>query len=110
MPNQENSTSKPEEITGMNYVVISPVKNEAEFIEMTIESMIHQTIKPSVWVIVNDGSNDATESIVRKYTDTISPGSNSSIAQAMLSANAVRASSRLFMPGLIRWTRNMILL
>ena len=42
MPNQENSASKPEEITGMNYVVISPVKNEAEFIEMTIESMIRE--------------------------------------------------------------------
>lgn len=70
MLNQENSTSRHDEITDTNYAVISPVKNEAKFIELTIESMIHQTIKPSVWVIVNDGSNDATESIVRKYTDT----------------------------------------
>jgi poly-beta-1,6-N-acetyl-D-glucosamine synthase len=68
MINQENSTFKPEQITGMNYVVISPVKNEAEFLEMTIESMINQTTKPLEWVIVNDGSMDATESIVRKYT------------------------------------------
>ncbi|PKN86653.1 MAG: glycosyltransferase family 2 protein [Chloroflexi bacterium HGW-Chloroflexi-8] len=53
----------------MSYAVISPVKNEAEFIELTIESMIQQTIKPGVWVIVNDGSQDKTESIVRKYAE-----------------------------------------
>ena len=49
------------------YVVISPVKDEAAFIEPTICSMIAQTIQPSTWVIVNDGSRDATESIVQKY-------------------------------------------
>ena len=49
------------------YVVISPVKDEAAFIEQTICSMIAQTIRPSTWVIVNDGSRDATESIVQKY-------------------------------------------
>ncbi|MHB8135341.1 MAG: glycosyltransferase family 2 protein [Anaerolineaceae bacterium] len=53
----------------MSYAVISPVKNEAEFIELTIESMILQTVKPAVWVIVNDGSQDKTESIVRKYAE-----------------------------------------
>lgn len=66
---QVSSTLPQKEITHRKYVVISPVKNEAEFIELTIESMIHQTIKPSLWIIVNDGSSDATESIVRKYTD-----------------------------------------
>lgn len=52
----------------MSYAVISPVKNEAEYIELTIESMIHQAVKPAAWVIVNDGSQDETEKIVRKYT------------------------------------------
>jgi poly-beta-1,6-N-acetyl-D-glucosamine synthase len=51
----------------LRYVVISPVKDEAEYIEKTIQSMIHQTILPSVWVIVNDGSKDATEAIVNEY-------------------------------------------
>ena len=51
------------------YVVISPVKNEAEYIKLTIESMIHQTIKPILWVIVNDGSQDETETIVSKYAE-----------------------------------------
>ncbi|MDD5369340.1 MAG: glycosyltransferase family A protein [Anaerolineaceae bacterium] len=50
-----------------NYVVISPVKDEAAFIEQTIRSMIGQTLRPSVWVIVNDGSRDATETIVQRW-------------------------------------------
>lgn len=49
------------------YVVISPVKDEAAFIETTILSMVAQTLRPAVWIIVNDGSNDATEAIVRKF-------------------------------------------
>lgn len=53
-----------------SYVVISPVRNEVEYIEKTIESMIHQTILPIAWVIVNDGSTDATELIVLKYSLT----------------------------------------
>ncbi len=44
------------------------MKNEAEFIRLTIESMIHQYIKPLSWVIVNDGSKDETEMIIREYT------------------------------------------
>jgi biofilm PGA synthesis N-glycosyltransferase PgaC len=49
------------------YSVITPVRDEAEFIEKTIHSMIHQTIKPSEWVIVNDGSTDGTAEIVARY-------------------------------------------
>ena len=49
------------------YAVISPVKNEAEFIEKTIESMIRQSVKPEVWIIVNDGSSDGTGAIVQRY-------------------------------------------
>lgn len=51
----------------MKYVVITPVRNEAEFIEQTISSMIQQTIKATEWIIVNDGSTDATAEIVARY-------------------------------------------
>ena len=51
------------------YSVISPVKNEEKYIELTIQSMIRQTSQPSMWVIVNDGSTDATETIIRKYLE-----------------------------------------
>ncbi len=49
------------------YVLITPARNEEAFIEKTIQSMIRQTVLPAKWVIVNDGSTDATSSIVRPY-------------------------------------------
>src|SRR5262245_47295420 len=51
------------------YVLITPARNEAAFIEKTIESMIHQTIPPMKWVIVDDGSTDHTAEIVGRYLD-----------------------------------------
>jgi glycosyltransferase involved in cell wall biosynthesis len=49
------------------YVLVTPARNEETFIEKTIQSMIRQTVLPAKWVIVNDGSTDATSSIVRPY-------------------------------------------
>lgn len=51
------------------YVLITPARNEAAFIELTIKSMITQTIPPLKWVIVSDGSTDGTDDIVKKYVD-----------------------------------------
>jgi len=51
-----------------NYVIISPVKDEEKFVKLTIESVINQTIRPSQYIIVNDGSTDNTEKIVGEYT------------------------------------------
>src|SRR5665213_1464753 len=50
-----------------SYVLITPARNEGAFLEKTIESVIHQTLLPTKWVIVDDGSTDATEGIVRRY-------------------------------------------
>jgi len=49
------------------YVLITPARNEEKFIEKTIQSMIAQTALPVQWVIVNDGSTDATAAAVRQY-------------------------------------------
>ena len=49
------------------YVLITPARNEEAFIEKTIESMIHQTVLPMKWVIVDDGSTDRTPEIVSRY-------------------------------------------
>jgi len=50
-----------------SYILITPARNEAQFIEQTIQSVAAQTILPIKWVIVSDGSTDATEDIVGKY-------------------------------------------
>ena len=49
------------------YIVITPARNEAQFIELTIQSMVMQTVPPIKWIIVSDGSTDGTDDIVRKY-------------------------------------------
>jgi glycosyltransferase involved in cell wall biosynthesis len=51
----------------MTYVLITPARNEAAFIEKTILAIIRQTVKPAKWVIVSDGSMDETDEIVNKY-------------------------------------------
>jgi glycosyltransferase involved in cell wall biosynthesis len=50
------------------YVLITPARNEAKFIELTLKSMVSQTYRPLRWIIVSDGSTDGTDDIVRKYT------------------------------------------
>jgi poly-beta-1,6-N-acetyl-D-glucosamine synthase len=54
------------------YVLITPARNESAFIEKTLESMVHQTVLPEKWVIVNDGSTDETGSIVSRYAEKYS--------------------------------------
>jgi glycosyltransferase involved in cell wall biosynthesis len=51
----------------MSYVIITPARNEARFIEKTIQSVIRQTVLPLKWIIVNDGSLDDTANLVRAY-------------------------------------------
>ena len=50
-----------------SYVLITPARNEGAFLEKTIESVIHQTILPTKWVIVDDGSTDRTPEIIGGY-------------------------------------------
>lgn len=48
-----------------SYVLITPTKNEEHLIGATIESVVRQTILPTEWIIVSDGSTDGTNEIVR---------------------------------------------
>jgi poly-beta-1,6-N-acetyl-D-glucosamine synthase len=49
------------------YILITPARNEARFIELTIRSVVAQTARPLKWVIVSDGSTDGTDEIVSRY-------------------------------------------
>lgn len=51
----------------LRYVLITPARNEADYIEKTLESVANQTVLPLKWVIVSDGSTDATEAIIERY-------------------------------------------
>jgi len=49
------------------YVVVTAARNEEATIELTIRSMISQTLVPLCWVIVSDASTDRTDEIVSDY-------------------------------------------
>lgn len=49
------------------YVLVTAARNEKDYIELTIKSVVAQTVKPLMWVIVSDRSDDGTDEIVRSY-------------------------------------------
>jgi poly-beta-1,6-N-acetyl-D-glucosamine synthase len=49
------------------YVIISPVRDEAQYIGRTFESVIRQTVPPAEWIIVDDGSHDNTGPLIDEY-------------------------------------------
>src|ERR1700685_310676 len=51
----------------IKYVVITPVRDEEKHIEATIEAVADQTIRPTEWVIVDDGSSDTTGDIIDRF-------------------------------------------
>ena len=52
---------------GKRYVLISPCRNEAQFMRQTIASVLAQSVLPVEWIVVDDGSTDATAAILREY-------------------------------------------
>lgn len=46
------------------YMAITPVRDEERFLPALIDSMTSQTRKPERWIIIDDGSGDATFQIV----------------------------------------------
>lgn len=49
------------------YLLISPCRDEAEFMLQTLDSVVAQSERPARWVIVDDGSTDATPAILARY-------------------------------------------
>lgn len=53
----------------LRYALITPARNEEQFIERVIRSVIAQTLRPVAWVIVSDGSTDRTDEIVQRFAE-----------------------------------------
>lgn len=47
-----------------NYVVVTPCKNEEQNLPALASSIINNTIKPRLWILLNDGSTDNTSNIL----------------------------------------------
>ncbi len=48
-------------------MVVTPARNEQDYIRLTLESMVAQSVPPLRWVIVSDGSTDRTDDIVCEF-------------------------------------------
>ena len=52
----------------MKYYIIIPAHNEAQFIALTLQSLVSQTILPAKIVVVDDNSTDETSNLVVDFT------------------------------------------
>lgn len=52
---------------GRAYCLISPCRDEAKYLRATLETTCTQTVPPALWVVVDDGSTDATPEILAEY-------------------------------------------
>lgn len=51
----------------LKYVIITPARNEESNIEETIRSVASQTILPTEWIVVDDGSTDKTPETLDRF-------------------------------------------
>lgn len=54
-------------MSSRRYCLVTPCRNEARFARRTLDSVTRQSEPPALWVIVDDGSSDATPGILAEY-------------------------------------------
>lgn len=52
------------------YILITAARNEENYIERTIQSILQQTYLPLRWAIISDESTDRTDDIVQQYVQS----------------------------------------
>jgi poly-beta-1,6-N-acetyl-D-glucosamine synthase len=59
------------ELAGVNpsrrYLLVSPCRDEAQHLRRTLDSVAAQSVRPALWVVVDDGSTDETPAILEDY-------------------------------------------
>ena len=48
----------------MQYVLLTPIKNEEQFLPLLAEMLLRQTARPALWLLVNDASSDNSQTII----------------------------------------------
>src|SRR3954471_9489044 len=54
-------------VPGRRYLLVTPCRDEAKYARRTLDSVVGQSIKPALWIIVDDGSKDETPQILADY-------------------------------------------
>lgn len=53
----------------LQYVVVTPCRDECEYLGRMAESLAAQTVRPEQWVLVDDGSSDGTSELADELAD-----------------------------------------
>jgi biofilm PGA synthesis N-glycosyltransferase PgaC len=91
-------------MTNDRMLIITPMRNEADHIEGVARALAAQTRPPSLWVVVNDNSTDATGEIAARlaaeldFMKVVSTPANFTVKSA--DRLAVAAAPRAFNFGL----------
>lgn len=64
-----SSTGRPDVDQVPTYAVVSPVRDQAATLLRFYESLLNQTIAPTAWVIVDQGSRDGTTEMARQLCE-----------------------------------------
>jgi len=57
-------------MTAMTVIVaVTPARNEARWLPVLITAMGKQTLKPDLWMVVDDGSSDNTPDLLREFAE-----------------------------------------
>src|SRR5215813_11961737 len=51
-----------------SYLLVSPCRDEAQYLRRTLDSVATQSVLPALWVVVDDGSTDETPAILEEYS------------------------------------------
>ena len=54
-------------VGGVSHVVVTPSRNEADFLPGLADSIVNQSFLPTKWVIVDHNSSDETRKIISEY-------------------------------------------
>src|SRR5438552_10381604 len=50
------------------YLLVSPCRDEAQYLRRTLDSVALQSVPPALWLVVDDGSTDETAAILQEYS------------------------------------------
>ncbi len=53
------------------YLLVSPCRDEAQYLRRTLDSVAAQTVPPTLWIVVDDGSTDETPAILQEYAERL---------------------------------------
>ena len=53
------------------YLLVSPCRDEAQYLRRTLDSVALQSVPPALWLVVDDGSTDETAAILQEYSQRL---------------------------------------